>query len=254
MSDLDADWIGQPSDEVLATAIRRALGLPPDAPVAPHVLREVRRWSTGQARRWSRARRLRLPIPVPRVADTADEAVREAIEAVLSGPEMACLMWLLLSLPDFAAALVEGAVSMLAARPRHAAAPIRGYAAGKVGRGPWPPRWGTVGARAYVGGLLVPARSPADLGPHPLHVAAVNAASPAQVGEWLDRLDVSDAAREGVLREMDAVGAAVCAAVPLPLWQPEPGPPRGIWPPPPVDDGTPPPPAAPPPPPGPGVP
>ena len=254
MSDLDADWVGQPSDELLVTAIRRARGLPPDAPISPHVVREVRHWSAGQARRWSRARRLRLPVPVPHAAPTADAAVREAIDAVMGGPEMAVLMYLLLSLPDLTAALVEGAMAMLAASPRHAAAPIRAYAAVKAGRGPWPPRWGTVGARAYVGGLLVPCRSPADLGPHPLHVAACNAASPAAVAAWVDLLDSSDAARLGVLAEMEAAGAAACRALPLPLWLPEDGPPRGVWPPPPPGDGTPPPPAAPPPPPGPGVP
>ena len=249
MSD-DPDWIGQASDEALAVAIRRARGMPPGAPLAAHVLCEVRRWSAGQARRWVRARRLRLPAPVPDGGPSADATVREVIADVMGGPEMACLLYLLASLPDVAGAVGEGIGIVLAARARHAAAPIRGYAAGKAGRAPWPPRWGTVGPAAYVGGRLVPCRTPADLGPHPLHVAAVNAASPAAVGEWLDRLEESDAARLGVLREMDDVGAAACAAVPLPLWQPEPGPPRGVWPP--ADDGTPPAPAAPPPPPGPG--
>ena len=250
MSDLDLDWIGQASDDALAAAIRRARGLPPGAPLASHVLREVRFWAAGQARRWVRARRLRLPAPVPVGGPSADAAVREVIADLMGGPEMACLLYLLASVPDVAGAIGEGIGIMLAARARHAAAPIRGYAAAKAGRGPWPPRWGTVGARAYVGGLLVPCRSPAELGPHPMHVAAVNAASLAQVGEWLDRLDTSDVARLGVLKEMDAVGGAACAAVALPLWLPEPGPPRGVWPP--ADDGTPPAPAAPPPPPGPG--
>ncbi len=247
MSD-DLDWIGQPSDEVLAAAIRRARGLPPDAPVAVNVIREVRFWSAREARRWVRARRLRLPVPVPTAPASADAAVREVISDVLSGPEVACLLYLLASLPDVAAALGEGVGVALAASPRHAAAPARNYAAAKVGVPAWPSRWGTAGMRAFVGGRLVPCRSPADLGPHPLHVAGVNASSPAVVAAWVERLDLSDAARSNALNEIQAVGTAACAGLPLTLWQLEPGPPRGVWPPPPVDggdDGSPPPPAPP---------
>ena len=235
VSDLEAvlgpDWTGVPSDGWVESLVRRVLGLEPDAVVPVYVLKAVREWLRVQAARRLRARRLGLPVPELLVDTAAADAVREVLRELVASPYTVVALWAVAAMPLLASAVAEVVALRLPARA--AAAPIRDYAAGKIGVAPWPGRQGR--RRPYVlgpGDRRVPARSPVELGPNPCHVAAVNAASPAQVRGWVSSLEGSDEACVATLAELHAVGeGAMLGLSPLPVWQPEPGEPRGVWPP-----------------------
>lgn len=226
-----SDWL--PSDSWVEGLVRRVRGLPLNVPIHPET---VRAWKRAVLREIDRRRELedqerkqdpedearpRSRSSAPRAEDvSAVEIVRE----MMASPYTAMFLDLCVAMPRVLASVQEAARRRhreeggFLPGVKHEAKPIADYLRYKL-RGAQP------GER-----------------PLAVHVAAVNAVTPARARSWEDALSgTSEATMRAALMEMDDIGRrASAASAPLKLWYPEPGPPRGIWPdPPPPDDPTP---------------
>ena len=227
-----------PSDSWIAALICALRGWEPGTPVPAgliaswraHLRREVRRHAAARARG-------REPGPPPRRRRDAISA-GEVIMDMLSSGEGQAAIALLAAMPALLRSIAASfaaaeSYSVLVPSPRHRAAASYAYLVGKVGGKPWAAYWGRAEPRlVWRDGETARGQHSCDLGVPAVHRAAINAVTPARAVEWRRRLGSrSDAEVVAVLAEMEKAGhEAVGAATPLRIWDPEPGPPRGLLP------------------------
>ena len=242
-------------DTWIASYIRHLRGWPLDEYVSPGLIKQWRGILHDEAVKVGRARRAgRDPYPPRLPRRSAEEiSVKDVVLDMVRSPHGQAGIAILLAMPVMLHGLATGAarlaVTALRSDVRHEAAPTYSYVVNKVGGVPWRQYWGSRGTYV-VGpdgrGRRLPA--PNMGGCLPLHRAAINAATPARVRSWRDRLAAAAAADiaaelDAVMAELDEVGAAaIQAADPLPIWVAEAGEPRGLLPdpsPPPVEDVAP---------------
>lgn len=228
MGDLDAEdpVLWEPSDEWLASLVRKLRGMPLDAPVPPSLLTSWRAHFREELRRVARARAAgREPYPPSlSLGDRSAISAGEVVLDLLRSPEGRFLVGVALAMPAMLDGLAHSGGAVVALWraeyerrlvAREVARDVAGYLDWKLGPS----------GRPFRGEL-----------PHSVYRAAANAATDRRVRQW--RALLCDArAAAGVLEEMDQVGReASRAAAPLRIWDPEPGPPRGIWPDPPAEE------------------
>lgn len=227
MSDDDVELsedIKVPGDAWIEGLIRTLRGWPPGTPVHPEVLFQWRRQLRAKmlARR-ARARRTE-PEPEPPPRKGASVTAADVIRDMLSSPESQLWVAVAMALP----AVVAGAIAAARADVpewarwrvplRRETDPVLKYLTAKIGSGSELPK--------------------GDALPAPVYRAAINTVTPLAARTWRDRLSGGGGDARAVLSEMKEIGqAASAAALPLRIWDPEQGPPRGIWPdPPPPED------------------
>lgn len=227
-----------PSDAWIEGLIRSLRGLPPGEPVPAglvaswrvHLRREVRRHADARSRG-------RDPGPPPRRRGTGGFTSGDVIMEMLASGEGQAAMALLAATPPILLAVADDAAALscrvLMPSVRHEAAATYGYLVGKVGGRTWASWWGREQPRVvWRDGRTARGLRPCDLGVPATHRAAINAVSPRRAAEWQRRLDTRWGPEiESVLTEMDTAGReAAAASDPMRIWDPEPGPPRGLLP------------------------